>query len=64
MLNGTPSFCLLSPDNLFLDYRDPDTFASVASRFHDVDELMQSDAGVHHHALEILHAQQIESAYV
>ena len=32
----------------------PDAFASVASRFHGVDELMQPDARVYHHALELV----------
>ena len=33
---------------------NPDAFASVASRFHGVDELMQPDARVYHHALELV----------
>ena len=32
----------------------PDTFVSVASRYHGVDESLQPDAGVHHHALELV----------
>ena len=37
---------------------NPDAFTSVASRFHGVDESMQPEARVYHHALEIRHAQQ------
>ena len=32
----------------------PDTFVSVASRYHGVDEPLQPDTGVHHHALELV----------
>ena len=32
----------------------PDTFTSVAGRCHGVDELLQPDTGVHHHALELV----------
>ena len=32
----------------------PDTFVSVAGRYHGVDEPLQPDAGVHHHALELV----------
>ena len=54
--NDSPSFFLLFPDNLnpHLDDRDPDTFASVASLCHGVDESLQPDAGVHHHAHELV----------
>ena len=33
---------------------NPDAFASVASRFHGVDESMQPEARVYHHALELV----------
>ena len=33
---------------------NPDTFASVASRNHGVDESLQPDTGVHHHTLELI----------
>ena len=33
---------------------NPDAFASVASRFYGVDELMLPDTGVYHHALELV----------
>ena len=32
----------------------PDTFTSVASRCHSVDEPLQPDAGIHHHALKLV----------
>ena len=51
-----PLFCMRN--NLFLDYRNPDTFVSVASRCHGVDESMQPDAGVHHHALKLVHPNE------
>lgn len=39
---------------LYLLDGNPDTFVSVASRYHGVDESLQPDAGVHHHALELV----------
>ena len=33
---------------------NPDAFTSVASRFHGVDESMQPEARVYHHALELV----------
>ena len=33
---------------------NPDTFVSVAGRYHGVDESLQPDAGIHHHALELV----------
>ena len=37
---------------LYLLDGNPDTFVSVASRYHGVDESLQPDAGVHHHTVE------------
>ena len=54
-----PSFCYyrtIFPPHL--DDRNPDTFVSVASRYHGVDEPLQPDAGVEHHALELVHPNE------
>ena len=39
---------------LYLLDGNPDTFVSVASHYHGVDEPLQPDAGVHHHAHELV----------
>ena len=39
---------------LYLLDGNPDTFVSVASHYHGVDEPLQPDARVHHHALKLV----------